>query len=59
MAAGAPGIFNNIADLEPPYTPPANTPVIRAKALNISHEKVKEISSETAMVTDRPGIAPT
>lgn len=30
-------------------------PIIRARAGYPSHEKVKEIRSETAIVTDRPG----
>jgi hypothetical protein len=59
IAAGAPGILSNIADLEPPYTPPVKTPVISARALNMSHENVNEINRETAIVTDNPGIAPT
>ena len=35
-----------------------NTPAIRASASLVSHVKVNEIRIETAMVTDRPGIAP-
>lgn len=58
-AAVVPGIFSNIAALEPPYTPPICAPSIAANAGRGSHEKVKEISKEQAIETDNPGIAPT
>ena len=59
MAAGAPGILSRMAVRDPPYTPPQYTPTISARALFTSQENVNEISMETAIVTDSPGIAPT
>lgn len=59
MAAGAPGMFSKIAVIAPPYTAPTKTPHIRAGALCSSQEKVKVISSDTAIVPESPGMTPT
>ncbi|GAB3473269.1 hypothetical protein GCM10027398_26830 [Azotobacter salinestris] len=51
-------MFSRMALREPPYTPPMKMPTISARALLTSQEKVKETRIDTAMVTDRPGMAP-
>ena len=55
---GAPGIFKRTAEIDPPKTPPAYTPIIIASAYSIDHPKVNETSNAVAIVTDKPGNAP-
>ena len=56
---GAPGMLMRMADTAPAYTPETKSPSIVPIARFTGHEKVIDTSRAVAMVTERPGTAPT
>ena len=58
MEEGVPGIFNKIAEINPPEIPPMYSPISNEIPLVGSRPKDKGRNRTTAMVADSPGMDP-